>query len=121
LAKVLIVDDSLSMRKSLSLLVQDAGYQPVVARDGIEALESMQKTMPNLILTDLEMPRMTGLELATHVRSNSANKKLPIMMITSRTMSKHREQAKKAGIDEYFTKPFSEDALVTKIGAALNG
>ena len=121
LAKVLIVDDSLSMRKSLSLLVQDAGYQPVVARDGIEALESMQKTMPNLILTDLEMPRMTGLELATHVRSNSGNKKLPIMMITSRTMSKHREQAKKAGIDEYFTKPFSEDALVAKIGAALHG
>ena len=121
LARVLIVDDSLSMRKSLSLLVQDAGYQPMVARDGIEALEAMQKTMPNLILTDLEMPRMTGLELATHVRSNPDNKKLPIMMITSRTMVKHREQAKKAGIDEYITKPFYEDALVAKIGEALHG
>ncbi|MFV9614556.1 MAG: response regulator [Gammaproteobacteria bacterium] len=121
LARILIVDDSLSMRKSLSLLVQDAGYQPIVARDGIEALESMQKTMPNLILTDLEMPRMTGLELATHVRSNPDNKKLPIMMITSRTMAKHRAQAKKAGVDEYLTKPFSEDALVAKIGVALHG
>ena len=121
LARVLIVDDSLSVRKSLSQLVQDAGYEPILARDGIEALEVMQKTMPNLILTDLEMPRMTGLELAIHVRSNPDNINLPIMMITSRTMVKHQEEAQKAGINEYITKPFSEDELVTKIGEALHG
>jgi chemotaxis protein histidine kinase CheA/ActR/RegA family two-component response regulator len=121
LAKVLIVDDSLSVRKSLSQLVQDAGYEPIVVRDGIEALEVMQRTMPDLILTDLEMPRMNGLELATHVRSDPGNKSLPIMMITSRTMNKHQEQAQKAGINEYITKPFSEDDLVEKLGVAING
>lgn len=121
LAKVLIVDDSLSVRKSLSQLVEDAGYEAILARDGIDALEVMQKTSPNLILTDLEMPRMTGIELTAHVRANSENKNLPIMMITSRTMSKHQEQAKKAGVDTYITKPFSEDDLVLKIGESLYG
>ncbi len=121
LAKVLIVDDSLSVRKSLSQLVQDAGYEAIVVRDGIEALEVMQKTTPDLILTDLEMPRMNGLELASHVRSDPDTGKLPIMMITSRTMSKHQIQAQKVGINEYITKPFSEDELIEKLGVALHG
>jgi len=121
LAKVLIVDDSLSVRKSLAQLVQDAGHEAILARDGIDALEIMQKTTPNLILTDLEMPRMTGLELATHVRANPDNNNMPIMMITSRTMAKHQEQAQRAGVNSYITKPFSEDDLVVKIGEALHG
>ena len=121
LTKILIVDDSLSVRKSLSQLIQDAGYEALLARDGIEAMEIMQKTKPNLILTDLEMPRMTGLELTSHIRANPDNDLLPIMMITSRTMAKHKEQAKKVGVNEYITKPFSEDDLISKIGEALNG
>ncbi len=121
LSKVLIVDDSLSVRNSLSQLVQDAGYEPLLARDGLEAIEIMKKTKPNLILTDLEMPRMTGLELTSHVRSNSENTDLPIFMITSRTMAKHQTQAQKLGVNEYITKPFSEDDLVSKLGQALNG
>lgn len=121
LPRILIVDDSLSVRKSLSQLVQDAGYEPLLARDGVEALDVLQKSRPNLVLTDLEMPRMTGLELATHIRSNPDNDELPIMMITSRTMDKHKKQAEKAGINEYITKPFSEDDLIIKIGEALNG
>ena len=121
LSKILIVDDSLSVRKSLSQLVQDAGYEALLARDGVEALDVLSKTKPDLILTDLEMPRMTGLELATHVRSNSENDNLPIIMITSRTMDKHKKQAIKAGVNEYITKPFSEDELVIKIGDAING
>ncbi len=121
LSKVLIVDDSLSVRNSLSQLVQDAGYEALLARDGLEAIEIMKKTKPNLILTDLEMPRMTGLELTSHVRSNSDNTDLPIFMITSRTMAKHQTQARKLGVNEYITKPFSEDDLVSKLGQALNG
>ena len=121
LPRILIVDDSLSVRKSLSQLVQDAGYEPLLARDGVEALDVLQKSRPNLVLTDLEMPRMTGLELAKHIRSNPENDELPIMMITSRTMDKHKKQAQKAGINQYITKPFSEDDLIIKIGEALNG
>ncbi len=121
LSKVLIVDDSLSVRKSLSQLVQDAGYEPLLAHDGLEALEIMKKIKPDLVLTDLEMPRMTGLELTSHIRANSGNAKLPIFMITSRTMAKHQEQAQKAGVDEYITKPFSEDELISKLGQAING
>ncbi|VAW92033.1 Signal transduction histidine kinase CheA [hydrothermal vent metagenome] len=121
LSKVLIVDDSLSVRNSLFQLVQDAGYEPLLARDGLEAIEIMKKTRPNLILTDLEMPRMTGLELTSHVRANSDNVNLPIFMITSRTMAKHQTQAQKLGVNEYITKPFSEDDLVSKLGQALNG
>ncbi len=121
LSKVLIVDDSLSVRKSLSQLVQDAGYEPLLAHDGLEAIEIMKKIKPNLILTDLEMPRMTGLELTSHIRANAGNADLPIFMITSRTMAKHQEQAQKAGVNEYITKPFSEDDLISKLGQALNG
>jgi len=121
LSTILIVDDSLSVRKSLSQLVSDAGYEPLLARDGLEALDIMQKTKPDLILTDLEMPRMTGLELTSHVRADAGNADLPIFMITSRTMAKHQTQAHKVGVNEYITKPFSEDDLIAKLGQALNG
>lgn len=110
LAKIMIVDDSLSVRNSLAQLVSDSGYQPLLARDGVEALSLLEHETPALVLTDLEMPRMTGLELAHHIR-HSEQPQLPIIMITSRTLQKHREQADKAGVNAYLTKPFSEEAL----------
>jgi len=67
---VLIVDDSLSVRKSLSHLIADAGYEPIVARDGLEAVDLMGKRKPDIVLADLEMPRMTGLELTSHIRAD---------------------------------------------------
>jgi chemotaxis protein histidine kinase CheA/ActR/RegA family two-component response regulator len=118
LAKILIVDDSLSVRSSLSQLMLDAGYQPLVARDGIEAMDIIEKEKPHVILTDLEMPRMNGLELASHVR-RSEQKNTPVIMITSRNMQKHRAQAMQIGINHYLTKPFEEDSLLSAIQSQL--
>ncbi len=117
--KVLVVDDSLSARNTLIELVQDAGFEPVAARDGIEAVKLLQKMVPSLVLTDLEMPRMNGLELTAHIRGTEGIKHLPIIMITSRTLQKHRDQADSAGVTDYVTKPFSEERLMTLVSSHM--
>lgn len=111
----LIVDDSLSARRSLAEFIKDIGYDVCMARDGIEALEVIEEKIPDIILVDLEMPRMNGLELTTHLRSKSKTKDIPVIMITSRSTEKHREMADAAGINTYLTKPFSEDELLESI------
>jgi len=115
----MIVDDSLSVRKSLSLLVEDAGFDVLLAKDGLEAIEVMNQTRPNVMLVDMEMPRMNGLELTAHVRANQVTQDLPIFMITSRTTEKHREQAKAAGVNAYLTKPYQDAELLNLIDNAL--
>ncbi|MCP4764717.1 MAG: response regulator [Gammaproteobacteria bacterium] len=117
--KVLIVDDSLSVRSSLSQLVNDRGYRVVAARDGLEAVNLLEAEAPDIILTDLEMPRMNGLDLASYVRKSTQWNHLPIVMITSRTMAKHREQAELVGINRYITKPFTEDEVLSSIDDEL--
>ena len=112
---VLIVDDSLSVRKSLTQLVGDAGYRSSSARDGLEAWEKIQESPPAVILVDMEMPRMNGIELTSRIRSSEATKSIPVVMITSRSMQKHRDAAEKSGVSQYFTKPFSETELLTEI------
>jgi len=118
---ILIIDDSLSVRKSLSLLVEEAGFECLLAKDGLEAIEVMNQTRPNVILVDMEMPRMNGLEFTSHVRANKATDKLPIFMITSRTTEKHREQAKAAGVSAYVTKPYQDTELLDLIDKGLAG
>ncbi len=116
---VLVVDDSLSMRKALSQLVVDAGYQVETARDGVEAMNMIRKHTPSLVLSDMEMPRMTGLELTSQIRSSFDQNKLPVIMITSRSAKKHRTQAERAGVNEYITKPFSEDNLLDVVSSII--
>ncbi|MDM8565037.1 response regulator [Candidatus Halobeggiatoa sp. HSG11] len=118
---IMIVDDSLSVRKSLSLLVEDAGFEVLLAKDGVEAIEVMNQSKPDVMLVDMEMPRMNGLELTAHVRANQATQSLPIFMITSRTTEKHKEQAKSAGVSAYLTKPYQETELLDLIDKALAG
>jgi chemosensory pili system protein ChpA (sensor histidine kinase/response regulator) len=118
---IMIVDDSLSVRKSLSLLVEDAGFETLLAKDGLEAIEVMSQTRPNVMLVDMEMPRMNGLELTAHVRANEATQNMPIFMITSRTTEKHREQAEAVGVNAYLTKPYQENELLSLIDKALAG
>ncbi len=118
---VMIVDDSLSVRKSLSLLVEDAGFETLLAKDGVEAIEIMNQRTPDVMLVDMEMPRMNGLELTSHVRANPATQKLPVFMITSRTTEKHREQARSAGVSAYLTKPYQDTELLGLIDRALAG
>jgi chemosensory pili system protein ChpA (sensor histidine kinase/response regulator) len=118
---IMVVDDSLSVRKSLSLLLEEAGFDILLAKDGLEAIEIMNQTRPNVMLVDMEMPRMNGLELTAHVRANQATQNLPIFMITSRTTEKHREQAKSAGVSAYLTKPYQDTELLDLIDKALAG
>jgi CheY-like chemotaxis protein len=118
---ILIVDDSLSVRKSLSQLVEDAGYEPLLAKDGLEAIEVVSQHRPKVMLVDMEMPRMNGIELTEHIRANENTKDIPIFMITSRTTEKHRELARNAGVNEYLTKPYPEAELVEMINKAVRG
>jgi len=112
---VLVVDDSLSARRTLAQVISDAGYEPRTAVDGLDALDAIEERMPDLILLDLEMPRMNGLELAAHLRADQETQDIPIVMVTSRSTGKHREQAHAAGIDAFITKPYQEDELSEQI------
>ena len=113
----LIVDDSLSARRSLARFMSDSGFQVRTARDGLEAVKIMQTRQPDLLLVDLEMPRMNGLELTNHVRANDETRDLPVIMITSRSTDKHRQQADAAGVTKYLTKPYAEDELMEHVYA----
>ncbi|MCI0733666.1 MAG: response regulator, partial [Methylococcaceae bacterium] len=112
---ILVVDDSLSQRRAMEQLLGDAGYQVLSARDGMEAAEVLAQAEPNLVLTDLEMPRMNGIELTAHIRNQVRHARLPVIMITSRITQKHREMAEEAGIDDYLAKPVRDDDLLKKI------
>ena len=111
----MIVDDSLSARRSLAEYVKDLGYEVLTAKDGIEAIELLETRTPDIMLVDLEMPRMNGVELTAHVRADEKTREIPIIMITSRATEKHQSMATSAGVNVYLTKPFSEDTLMEHI------
>ena len=116
----LVVDDSLSTRRSLAQFVSDIGMDVCTAKDGFEAVDILQGQLPSVILVDMEMPRMNGLELTAHVRANDATKHIPVIMITSRNTEKHRSLAKAAGVDTYLNKPFSEDELLHCLESSIH-
>jgi len=116
---VLVVDDSLSNRRALEQLLVDAGFRVRTAHDGVEAAELLAHAKPAIVLTDLEMPRMNGIELAAHIRAQPYGKTLPVIMITSRTTQRHRKLAEEAGVDFYLTKPVREDDLLDKINSLI--
>jgi chemotaxis protein histidine kinase CheA len=118
---ILVVDDSLSVRKSLVQLVSDAGYNVKAAKDGLEAITLLKDFMPGVILTDLEMPNMNGLEFTSHLRARPDTRELPVIMITSRSMDKHRKQAELAGVSVYMTKPYTDTDLLGHIHSAIGG
>ncbi|WP_201533379.1 Hpt domain-containing protein [Psychrobacter ciconiae] len=112
---ILVVDDSVTVRKVTSRFLEREGFKAVVAKDGVDAIEILQELMPDLILLDIEMPRMDGFEVATQIRHDRRLKHLPIIMITSRTGEKHRERAFEIGVNDYMGKPFQENELLVKI------
>ena len=116
----LIVEDAISTRKSLAQFMSDLGFNVEVAIDGVDAMDKIQKQTPSIILTDLEMPRMNGLELTDHVRSNESTQNIPIIMITSRATDKHKKEAKRIGVNEYMTKPYDEDNLLAMVNSLSN-
>lgn len=117
--RVLVVDDSLSVRKGLMQLLQDAAYEVKGAGDGMEAIRVLGSFDPHLICTDMEMPNMNGLELTQHLRLKEKTKNMPVIMITSRSTEKHREQAIKAGVDFYLTKPYTDADLLQIVQSAV--
>jgi len=118
-SRVLIVDDSMSVRRAVATLLADHGYDVTLARDGLEAVKAMEAARPDALLTDLEMPNMNGLELTAHVRSRPELAALPVIMITSRSLDKHRRQALASGVNVYLTKPYSDQELLQHVATAL--
>jgi chemosensory pili system protein ChpA (sensor histidine kinase/response regulator) len=109
---VMIVDDSLTIRKITSRLLTRAGFAVSTARDGVDALQVIGEQTPDVILLDIEMPRMDGFEFAKTIKGDAKYQGIPIIMITSRTADKHRNRAAELGVDLYLGKPYQEDELL---------
>lgn len=113
---VLVVDDSLTVRKITSRLLEREGYKALTAKDGLDALQVLADVNPDVILLDIEMPRMDGFEFTKTIKADNRQNNIPIIMITSRTAEKHRNHAKELGVDEYLGKPYQDDQLLGLIG-----
>ncbi len=116
---VMVVDDSLTMRKVLGRLLEREGFDVIIAKDGMDALQLLQDITPDIILTDIEMPRMDGFGLVRNIRDDVRTKNTPLIMISSRTAEKHRNVAAGLGVNAFFGKPVPDDELVAKINDLL--
>jgi len=112
---VMVVDDSITVRKVTERLLKRHNLRCVTAKDGVDALAVLEETVPDVMLLDIEMPRMDGFELATHIRNSDRLKGIPIIMITSRTGEKHRQRAMDIGVNIYMGKPYTEVDLLENI------
>ena len=112
---VLVVDDSITVRRVTQRLLQREGYRVALAADGLQALERLQEERPAVVLSDIEMPRMDGFDLARNIRADAALHGLPIIMITSRIAQKHRDHAMELGVNHYLGKPYSDEELLSLV------
>ena len=112
---VLVVDDSITVRRVTQRLLVREGYRVALAADGLQALERLQEERPTVVLSDIEMPRMDGFDLARNIRGDARLADLPIIMITSRIAEKHREHAMELGVNNYLGKPYSEEELLSLV------
>ena len=115
----LVVDDSITMRRVTQRLLERRGLKVLTARDGLDAIEVLRENEADVILLDIEMPRMDGYQFATHVRNDARLKDMPIIMVTSRSGEKHRARAIEIGVNDYLSKPYQEGELVAAIGALV--
>jgi chemosensory pili system protein ChpA (sensor histidine kinase/response regulator) len=115
--KVMVVDDSPSVRRVVANLIKSANWSAVAAKDGLEALEILHHaaTLPDLILLDVEMPRMDGYELLATLKAQAAFRDIPVVMVTSRAGEKHRHKALDLGADGYVVKPYQDELLLNTI------
>jgi len=112
---VMVVDDSLTVRKITSRLLEREGYQVITAKDGVDALQQLKDNMPAVMLVDIEMPRMDGFDLTKNVRADPRLARIPIVIISSRTADKHRNQAAQLGVNAFLGKPYQEAELLQHI------
>lgn len=117
---VMVVDDSITIRKVTERMLTRNNMKVITAKDGIDAVSQLQDIKPDVMLLDIEMPRMDGYEVATHVRNDARLKDLPIIMITSRSGAKHRDKAMEIGVNKYLGKPYQEDDLMENIHDVLS-
>ena len=115
----MVVDDSITVRKVTSRLLERHNMQVITARDGVDAITVLQEKKPDIMLLDIEMPRMDGFELARHMRNTPELQDIPIIMITSRTGEKHRQRAAEIGVERYLGKPYQENDLLENIYGLL--
>jgi chemosensory pili system protein ChpA (sensor histidine kinase/response regulator) len=113
--QVLVVDDSLTVRRVTQRLLLREGYRVLLARDGLEALEILGQELPDVVLSDIEMPRMDGFDLVRNLRADARLGRLPVIMITSRIAQKHRDHAAELGVEHYLGKPYDEDTLLALV------
>lgn len=116
---VMVVDDSITMRKVTQRVLERADLEVVTAKDGVDAIDKLQDRTPDLMLLDIEMPRMDGYELASYMKNDSRLRNVPIMMITSRTGEKHRQRALEIGVERYLGKPYQESDLLRQVQEML--
>jgi chemosensory pili system protein ChpA (sensor histidine kinase/response regulator) len=116
---VMVVDDSITVRKVTTRLLERHEFEVITAKDGVDAVTVLADTVPDVMLLDIEMPRMDGFELATIIRHDDRLKGIPIIMITSRTGEKHRERAEAIGVNQYMGKPYNEVDLLETINGLL--
>lgn len=119
-AVVMVVDDSLTVRKVTSRLLEREGYRVIIAKNGLEAVEMTGKRKPDIILADLEMPKMNGFELIETIRKNPETAQIPIIVISSRTAEKHRKLAEQLGANAFIGKPYKEEELLDRIREYLD-
>src|SRR5437870_4966641 len=112
---IMVVDDSLTVRKITSRLLEREGYRVLTAKDGVDALELIKDTLPAVMLVDIEMPRMDGFELTRTVRGDQRTRGIPIIVISSRTAEKHRDQATQLGVNAFLGKPYQESELLEQV------
>jgi len=116
---VMVVDDSITMRKVTGRVLERHEYEVETAKDGLDAIEKLHERVPDLMLLDIEMPRMDGFELATQMKADPRFRGVPIIMITSRTGEKHRQRAFDIGVERYLGKPYQEAELLAQITEVL--
>jgi chemosensory pili system protein ChpA (sensor histidine kinase/response regulator) len=119
--KVLIVDDSISVRHSVARLVERQDWQQLQAVDGLDALAKMDGFLPDVIILDIEMPRMNGYELKASLNNQQLYKDIPVVMLTSRASEKHQEKARELGVRHYLSKPYEEDTFVRLLENICSG
>jgi chemosensory pili system protein ChpA (sensor histidine kinase/response regulator) len=116
---VVLVDDSISVRKFVGRMLEKAGYRVKLASDGLEALEIVSQVRCDLVVTDLEMPRTNGYELLSHIRQSPETRNIPVMVVTSRAGAKHRDRAIKDGAAAFLTKPVQEEQFIATVASLI--
>ena len=117
----MVIDDSITMRKVTARVLERHNFSVTTAKDGVEAVALLEEQVPDLVILDIEMPRMDGFEVVAHIRNQPRLRHLAVIMVTSRSGEKHRERAIRLGVDDYLIKPYQEEELMKSIHTVLGG